>query len=500
MAQVWPQASIVDARGNSTVCFAAVPICPEPLFSSAEDISVQPQTVAYTIASKARWSDGVPVTAEDFIDLWHEVVAHAATLPVTEPIAGYLDIASITPSGRDSKITVVFKQPYADWPALFDFVPPAHISHKDGFDAAYASGKLSMIPSAGPYRISRIVPNKMIVLDRNEKFWGTKASVKRIIFRVVKSEAAILAGLTRGSITLAELPPGPAVDAVVSTSTDLVEQSASAPVLWQLAFNVAHASLTPAVVRQAIAKIVNRHELIANTVGLSTPFGQVSGNRLFPAGAPGSQGNDAAYGAVAPAEASALLASAGDRVDDHGFIHTPDGARLVLSLSIPREVPAMSGIASVLQAELLTAGIGVQIHSVSMAKLLTATLPSGSYDMALVPYPVSPYPSTMASLYLDPIGPTPPVGVDPTASAPVGVSGSVPSTTSNSVTTVPAAGSGSSPAISILPPGARGTEPGALAIGTATRDVLGFSDPVLKGLFAQASTQLNTASELSLYD
>jgi peptide/nickel transport system substrate-binding protein len=504
MAQVWPQASIVDDRGNSTVCFAEVPNCPEPLFSIAEDVSVRPQTVDYVIEPKAKWSDGVRVTAADFITLWHAVVARAGILPVTEPIQGYLDIASITPSSNGSKMTVVFKRPFADWPALFTNVPPSHIANKGGFEAAFATSGRPKILAAGPYRISRIVPGKVIILDRNESFWGTPPSVKRIIFKVVTSESAILAGLTSGSITLAEMTPSAAVDGAVTASGQLVEQPASAPVLWQLAFNVAHPSLTPAVVRQAIAKIVNRHELIADTVGLAMAFGQTSGNRLFPAGAPGSQGNDGAYGAVALNEANALLTAAGDVVDSNGFVHTPNGQRLALSLVYPKEEPTMRGVASTIQAELLAAGITVTIHPVPLSTLLGKTLPSGSYDLALAPYPMSPYPSTTSSLYLDPVGPTPPPGVDPTAAAAssgTGALGAIPTSTTTTLPPRSITGANGTTAVPplLLPTPAR-TEPGSVAVGTVTRNVLGFSDPGLTNLFAEASTQLNTAAEISLYD
>ncbi len=510
MAQVWPQSSIVDSHGNSTVCFAEVTNCPEPLFSTAEDVSVAPQTVEYVIDPKARWSDGVPVTGADFIALWHAVVARASVLPVTDPIEGYLDIASITSVGRGRTVTVIFKHPYADWPALFTSIPPSHITSKFGWEAPFSSADPSKILSAGPYRISRIVPGKVVILDRNPEFWGTAPSVKRIIFRVYPNERSILAGLESGSVTVAELPPGTAVNTAIASSLELAAQPVSAPVLWQLAFNVARPALSAAVVRQAIAKIVNRHEIIADTVGLTMSFGQTSGNRLFPAGAPGSQGNDGAYSAVDLHDATTLLAAAGDVTNADGFVHTAGGARLSLSLAVPRESATMRAAASIIQGELLAAGIGVRIVTVGLSQLLGKVLPTGQYDMALVPYPVSPYPTTTASLYLDPVGPTPPATVNATGTAPTlpvaDASGTTPTTmagssssTSTSTTTSPTAASSDRGVVVVLPNVPR-TEPAAVAVGTVTRNVLGFVDPTLPGVFAQASTELNTAAELSLYD
>src|ERR1019366_10365711 len=59
MAQVWPQAFVTDNQFQQTLAPGAV--------DSAEVIGVTPFTVAYTIDPKAVWSDGVPITAADFI-------------------------------------------------------------------------------------------------------------------------------------------------------------------------------------------------------------------------------------------------------------------------------------------------------------------------------------------------------------------------------------------------------------------------------------------------
>jgi ABC-type transport system substrate-binding protein len=47
---------------------------------------------------------------------------------------------------------------------------------------------------------------------------------------------------------------------------------------------------------------------------------------------------------------------------------------------------------------------------------------------------------------------------------------------------------------------ASGTEPAAVVSGSATRDVLGFSDPAVDALFAQAASELNATAAASLYN
>ena len=59
---VLPSAFIVTPAGSSTYDSAVI--------SQAEVVSTTPQTVVYTIDPKAVWSDGVPITAADFIYAW----------------------------------------------------------------------------------------------------------------------------------------------------------------------------------------------------------------------------------------------------------------------------------------------------------------------------------------------------------------------------------------------------------------------------------------------
>ncbi|MDA8269288.1 MAG: ABC transporter substrate-binding protein [Actinomycetota bacterium] len=61
---IWPQ--------SYTVGPGLSPQLDTNLLSSAEVVSVSPQTVVYHIASQARWSDGQPIRAADFEYLWHE--------------------------------------------------------------------------------------------------------------------------------------------------------------------------------------------------------------------------------------------------------------------------------------------------------------------------------------------------------------------------------------------------------------------------------------------
>jgi len=465
MAQVWPQPFVVNPSGNVILAGGG-----GGLLAQAETTGVSPETVVYTINPAARWSDGVPITAEDFIYNWREHLAMGAQLPPGDLLRGYQDIESVTGSNGGRTVTVVFKTPFADWEGLFANLIPAHIARRFGWSRAFQGFDPRRVISGGPFEVARVVPGRELVLDRNPRYFGPKPRLDRIIFRVVHGERATLAALRSGRVDVAEVPSGPAVTRLLETSSDLVGSAALAPTLWQLVFNVANPVLGSVDVRQAIAKAIDRHELVANTIGLDTTFGTTSGNRITLAGAPGSQGNDSAYASAYLAEAAALLAKVGYAQDADGYVMTPSHRRLVLDLTVPSGSRVMASVAAEIQAQLLQVGIVVRIRDVPEAALLATILPAGSYELALAPYTLSPYPSAMARLY------TAPVGASPAASS------SAPGAAS------PAASTGTV------------GEPDAVATGSVTADVLGYDNPAVDALFNEAAGELNATAAAGLYN
>jgi peptide/nickel transport system substrate-binding protein len=123
---------------------------PDPAFGSVEKISDSPLTVRYTLAAKARWSDGVAVSPADLLLEWaarsgrfDEAAAGdgAAAAPTPTPTAADAAVrfgaasaavlqASATPTLDEHGITVVYDHPVADWQVALDIDLPAHVVGK----------------------------------------------------------------------------------------------------------------------------------------------------------------------------------------------------------------------------------------------------------------------------------------------------------------------------------------------------------------------------------
>ncbi len=445
------------------------------LVASAEVTGLKPQTVVYTLAKGARWSDGVPITAADFAYDWKRLLTIGASLPATFPLAGYRDITSVSGS-RSAKlgttVTVVFRKPYADWMALFADLVPAHIASRWGWVEAFSGTKPAHLVSGGPFEITRIVPGRELVLSRNPSYWGRRARLAHIVFKVTRSGAATLRGLREGSVDLAELTPGAGVDGVVTRSTDLEQTVSDSATLWQLDFNLADPVTGKLTVRQAIAAAINRPEVVADSIGLLVPDATTAANRVYAAHQLGGRSEDGAYLTPNDTEAVQLLATAGYPLSAKGIATSASGTPLVLTLTGPKGNATIVAAEAEIQAQLLQVGIELQIRNVTRSALLSTDLPQGHYQLALAPYLESPFPATTARLYTKPVGPTPnPVGV-------------------TSPTIPPRSG--------VLADSER--EPSAANAGAVTRDVLGYDDAVVDRLFAEARSELNAETDTNLYN
>ncbi len=395
MEQVLPQAFVIDPSFVADTT---------GFIDSAELISVSPETIAYTIDPKATWSDGVPISAQDFIYNWQEQLQQAGSLPFSGALAGYEDIASVTGSANGKTVTVSFKKPYADWESLFADLVPAHVAESYGWTQAFAGFDPGKVISGGPFEVASMTPGVELVLKRNPRWWGTPPHLSSIVFRVVPAGTDEWSLLESGSVDVGEMVPNPTENVIadiygMSTATTLT------PFCWQLVFNGDDPVVGSADVRRAVALALDRAQLVADTIGLLDPGAPVKQNRLFIAGAPGSADNATAYSTVDDAAAGTELGKAGYVLLPSGYYGLvaagapAAGSPLVLTITGPSENPLAAQVEAEFQAEMKAAGIMVQISNVSQTSLLNSVLPEGDYQMALAPFVDSPYQSFEAPVY-----------------------------------------------------------------------------------------------------
>ncbi len=370
---------------------------------SAEVVSLSPQTVVYRIDPRAVWSDGVPISADDFTYAWQSQKGGAVDVDGTpdsvESTLGYRDIASLTGSDGGRTVTVVFRTPFADWPSLFDDLLPAHVARLVGWNHGFDTFASNVLVSGGPWEVVSWQPGSEIVLGRNPRWWGSPPSLDRIVVRSVGGGAALASALGRGQVQVA-YPSGfdPSFLAQVSSSSVLQSQTTLGTRMLQLEFNVRHAPLNAATVRQGIAHVVDRAGIVQSVGQPEIPSVWEDNDHLFSNGAPGYVDDAMGYEKVDPVTAAHLLEQSGFALDPHGM-WTSHGKPVSLTITWASDDPWSAAVGPVVAAQLVAAGFDVDAVPMPGAQLYGTTLPSGAFDLALVAMDTGAYSSAMADAF-----------------------------------------------------------------------------------------------------
>jgi peptide/nickel transport system substrate-binding protein len=412
---------------------------------SAEVVNVDPQTVVYQINPKAVWSDGTPVSSQDFVYAWlsqngsgRDVDGSPDSVAST---AGYSDISSVVGSNNGKTVTVVFQNPYSDWPSLFDDLLPAHIADKVGWNHGFDRFDPATMVSAGPWMVSSWTPGRRMVLVRNPHWWGTPPRLDQLVLEADPEAGAVAAALGAGQVQVAAPSSfGPAFEASISSSPRVESIVQLGTTMLTLDFNVRAAPLDDQSVRQGIAHLIDRASLVTTLVQPTEPLAWEDNDHLFANSEPWYSDDAAGYEQPDPQTAAQDLTQAGLVADAQGT-WTWHGAPLPLELVWASDDPWSAAAGPAIAAQLLARGFDVTADPTTMANLEGSVLPSGAFDLALVPLGTTPYPTQLAPAF----------GVSPGAS------------------------------------------------NGAVQDWTGFDDPRIDGLFTQASQQLGAAQDRQLY-
>ncbi|WP_166985651.1 ABC transporter family substrate-binding protein [Canibacter zhoujuaniae] len=184
-----------------------------------ELVSEDPLKVKYTINKDAVWSDGTPITVNDFWLKWaaeNPETVDASGATVFDPVS--VDFGELIKNGPevngDKEFTVTYEKPYADWKIMMGGILPAHVVAKQaglsveelvelakkkdgeglkkaaefwnsGWNYTNALPDESLIPSYGPYKLTSFSPGQSVTLTANDKYWGKhKAATETVTIRV----------------------------------------------------------------------------------------------------------------------------------------------------------------------------------------------------------------------------------------------------------------------------------------------------------------------------
>ncbi|MFI7633186.1 ABC transporter family substrate-binding protein [Nonomuraea sp. NPDC049400] len=374
---IMPQLMVSDEKAN---------LVPNPDFVTdvKNEMSSGKQVVTFTLNDKAQWSDGTPITWKDLEAAWK---INNGKDKKYKPASsdGYDKIESVAKGDSDKVAVVTFSKPYGEWLDLFSRSPHLYPAEHMVDPEKYEKDYLQKIPvTAGPFKVESINEGtKTLTLVRDDKWWGKKAKLDKVIFRTIESPTAEVNAFANGEIDAANIPSGNPADLKRAKAVPNADIRKSLSPNWRhITVNNQSAFLKDKSVRQAIAYGINREAITqADLKDMDWPI-QTLGNHVFMNNHKAYVDNSGDIGKYNPEKAKQLLDAAGWKQE--GEVRKKDGKELNLSFVIPTDTPTAKTEGELTQAMLKEVGVKVTIRPVPLEKFFTDYIIKGDFD--LVPF------------------------------------------------------------------------------------------------------------------
>ncbi|MGH3795008.1 MAG: ABC transporter family substrate-binding protein [Pseudonocardiaceae bacterium] len=372
------------------------------LLESAKVTSTNPETIVYKIKDNASWSDGTPISADDFVYNWKVQDGRDCPACSAASTSGYDQVQSVVGSEDGKTVTVTLSKPFTDWKNLWSTgspIYPAHIAAKHG-DIATPEGLAASftwfgknVPSysGGPFKISQFQDNDSVTLVPNPEWYGTIPNLSRVIFRIITDATQEPNALRNNEVQV--IYPQPELDLVdqVRNMPD-ISSYVGLGLSWEHAdLNLANPFLAAKPLRAAMFTAIDRQAIINKTVGQFAGKIPAMNNHNFVPQEHGYQDviTGTGQGAGNVNQAKKILTDAGYKIQG-GQLITPDG-KPVPSMRI--RYTAGNQIrqteCQLIAEQLKPLGITLQVESTDD---LGGTLTKGDYDVMVYAWVASPFP------------------------------------------------------------------------------------------------------------
>ncbi|WP_223849657.1 ABC transporter family substrate-binding protein [Bifidobacterium vespertilionis] len=370
MADLWafymPQLYISSSDGSKV----------EPntdYLTKVEQTSDSPETVVHTLNDKATWNDGTPIDYTAFVSTWKAMNGEDSAY---SPSAtdGYRDIESVERGSSDKEVKVTFKNPFYPIESVFSVLLPPQSASADTFTSGWQKNPHSEW-SAGPFKVESATDSE-VVFVRNEKWWGNKAKLDKIIFRQMESSAAINA-FKNGEIDATGAGTADTFKTVKSMDNVQIRRSYGTSITTY----TINAKTVPDInVRKAIVQAIDRQSL-ANIgfAGIEWTPDVLPGSVLVPTFQAGYEDNMPADAKFSADNAKKTLESAGYTMGSDGY-YAKDGQTLTIKYTTFSDSPVIKATANAIIKMGKDAGIKIE-GDIRASNDFSTTMSSGNYQL-----------------------------------------------------------------------------------------------------------------------
>jgi len=174
------------------------------LVSHVDFTTKPPFTLTYHIRPEARWSDGTPITAGDFVFTYQ---ARRKFPPLGDDNPYETRIRSVRTIDAKT-VKVVLRSRFAFWRDLFEVVLPRHALRGKDLASIWTDRiddpRTGRPIASGPFLVERWQRGQQLALVRNPRYWGPHpAYLDRIVVRY-SNDPAVIADFFRQGVDIGQ--------------------------------------------------------------------------------------------------------------------------------------------------------------------------------------------------------------------------------------------------------------------------------------------------------
>lgn len=258
-------------------------------------------TYTFTLRDDAKWSDGQPVTAGDFVYSWQRLVNPEtaadysymidSVVNANEIMAGEKDPSELGVSAPDDKtfvVNITSDLPYFTEVCAFPATFPVRQDVIEAKGDQWTFDVASYICN-GPYKLTAWEHNAQIVMEPNENYYDVaNLGPAKITFKLMDDENAMLSGFNSGELDFIQsVPQAELANLIASGDLKIVDYVGT----YYVCYQTQKAPFDDPRVRQAFTLAIDRTYIVEKV----TQAGQVEASGYVPAGiydAAGASGSD----------------------------------------------------------------------------------------------------------------------------------------------------------------------------------------------------------------
>jgi len=346
---------------------------PSPALATKWSVAADGLSWTFDLRPNVKWQDGKPFTADDVAFTFNKIVLNKDLGSNNANIYNPVDhVEAVNPL----EVKFVLTTPFSSLPSYLAYyvgILPKHV-----FEGVADPFKLSSFNKqhpigTGPFMVDRYVSGAYVRLVRNPDYWGGKAKLAGVTFKVVPEPDAQVAQVLSGGLDLIRVE-NPTLLTRLQNTPGLALDQQSENVYFFVILHQTDPRFQDVRVRQALLYAIDRKAIIQSVL---KGYGQVATGPIAPV-------QKAYYDPTVkqypydPAQAKALLAEAGWTPGPDGILQK-DGQPLEITID-QGQFGQLVPIALLVQQYWQDIGVKVKMNIMDWNSYLTKTYVKRDYQ------------------------------------------------------------------------------------------------------------------------